>query len=310
MGAGPERPAGIDHEVERRCRGAAPMAAARPAGRRARSGRWNSRQRSAQSSAISVVRHVDERTAGRGPQVGQRGQLARRAVDRVLDHVGGDVDLLDPARRQLEQLGQHQLGLARGGRGGRGGARLLPAEGALQLGEHALVGAKVLVGQRGRPAAGGVPAARGLRWRGMTTLTTIRRSPCRRPRSDGIPLPRSASISWGWVPAGISSSTGPSSVGTSRVVPSAASGAATSTAVSRSSPSRTNRGSSVTADQHVQVAGGAAALTGVAAAGDPDPLAARDAGRNVDRDPLLLGRRPRPWHTEQGFLATRPSPPQ
>ena len=47
-------------------------------------------------------------------------------------------------------------------------------------------------------------------------------------------------------PAGISSSTEPSTVGTSTVVPSAASGAATSTAVTRSSPSRTKRGSSRT----------------------------------------------------------------
>ena len=82
------------------------------------SGRWNSRQRSAQSSATSLVDTTSTSAppAG-GPQVRQRRQLARRAVDRVLDHVRVDVDLLDPARRQLQQLGQHQLGVLARGRG-------------------------------------------------------------------------------------------------------------------------------------------------------------------------------------------------
>src|SRR3954453_17591810 len=42
-------------------------------------------------------------------------------------------------------------------------------------------------------------------------------------------------------------------------------------------------------DQHVQVSGRAAALTGLAAAGEPDALAVGDAGREPDRDRAVLG---------------------
>ena len=41
-------------------------------------------------------------------------QLAFRAVDRVLDRVRVDVALLQPGRRELGQLGEHQLGLVAG----------------------------------------------------------------------------------------------------------------------------------------------------------------------------------------------------
>jgi hypothetical protein len=54
---------------------------------------------------------LDQRAAGRRRQIGQGGQLAGCAIDRVLDDVGADLDLLDPARRQLEQLRQDDLGI-------------------------------------------------------------------------------------------------------------------------------------------------------------------------------------------------------
>ena len=102
-------------------------------------------------------------------------------------------------------------------------------------------------------------------------------------------------------------------------VPSAASGAATSTAVTRSSPSRTKRGVLAHAHLHVQVAGRSAALAGVPASRDPDPLAVGDPGRHVDRDlgaldlaaPALdrpctgsRGTRPSPWHTSHAAART------
>ena len=48
--------------------------------------------------------------AGGRAQVGQVGQLAGRAVDGVLDDVAL-LALLHPARRELEQLGEHELGV-------------------------------------------------------------------------------------------------------------------------------------------------------------------------------------------------------
>ena len=44
-------------------------------------------------------------------QVGELGQLAGRAVDGVLDGPRPALHLLDPAGRELQQLGQHELGL-------------------------------------------------------------------------------------------------------------------------------------------------------------------------------------------------------
>ena len=92
------------------------------------------------------------------------------------------------------------------------------------------------------------------------------------------------STSPGWVPAATSTVVVPSSVGTSKVAPSAASGAGTSRTVIRSSPSRTKRSSSRDVDQHVEVAGRAAGLAGVAAAAEPHALAVGDAGGDVDGD--------------------------
>ena len=57
-------------------------------------------------------RDVDERAARHGADVRQRRQLARRAVDHVLDRVAV-LALLEPAGRELEQLGEHRLGVAR-----------------------------------------------------------------------------------------------------------------------------------------------------------------------------------------------------
>ena len=156
-------------------------------------------------------RHLDQRAAGRRAQVGQRGSSPGGAVDRVLDDASPSVDLLDAARRELEQLGEHELGVCRAARGWPGGSpRRLAAEGAPELPEHALVGAQVVLGQRVSRAARAARAARGSRWRGMTTLTTTRRSPVppAAQRRHPCAAQRSASRAAG-CPAGISSSTRP-----------------------------------------------------------------------------------------------------
>ena len=72
-------------------------------------GRWN-----CLPALGPVVGHlragdVDQRVTGRGSQRGQRRQLPRRAVDHVLDVAVVELALLQPARRQLEQLGEHRL---------------------------------------------------------------------------------------------------------------------------------------------------------------------------------------------------------
>ena len=64
---------------------------------------------------VPVVGHLggddlDQRVAGGRAQVGQVGQLAGRAVDGVLDDVAV-LALLHPARRELEQLGEDELGV-------------------------------------------------------------------------------------------------------------------------------------------------------------------------------------------------------
>ena len=126
----------------------------------------------------------------------------------------------------------------------------------------------------------------------MTTLTTTRRSPWRRPRSDGIPCPRSTSVSCGWVPAGSRARAGPSIVGTSTVVPSAACGAETSIAVEQVVAVAHEARIVLDTDQHIEIAGRATALTGVAAAADADPLAVGDAGGDIDGDVLMLDAAP------------------
>ena len=74
-----------------------------------RSGLWKSRQRSAQSSGISVARDLDRAAADHRLDLPQLRQLALAAVDRVLD-VAGAALLLDPVRRQHGQLGEDQVG--------------------------------------------------------------------------------------------------------------------------------------------------------------------------------------------------------
>ena len=108
----PNACAGVDRDVEQA--GAAAAGSAHGGRTCSRSpivtGWWKLRQRSAQSSATSVVVMSTSAVAGRRAQRRQRGQLARRAVDRVLDVVAA-VDLLDARRRELEQLGEHDLGV-------------------------------------------------------------------------------------------------------------------------------------------------------------------------------------------------------
>jgi hypothetical protein len=53
--------------------------------------------------------HFDESRACRGAEVGQRGKLADWSVHGVLDDAVSYRNLLDAARRQLEQLGEDDL---------------------------------------------------------------------------------------------------------------------------------------------------------------------------------------------------------
>ncbi len=62
---------------------------------------------------------LDERVARDGVQVGQLRQLTRRSVDRVLDRPLLAAHLLHAGGRELQELGQHQLGLRAGRRGRR-----------------------------------------------------------------------------------------------------------------------------------------------------------------------------------------------
>jgi hypothetical protein len=106
--AGAEGLRGVDDDVERAFLGRRPRRADAQA---AHAHRLVERL----PALVPVVRQLargdlDERSAGGGLQLWQRRQLAGRAVHRVLDDVAV-VALLDPAGRQLEQLGQHELGL-------------------------------------------------------------------------------------------------------------------------------------------------------------------------------------------------------
>ena len=171
----------------------------------------------------------------------------------------------------------------------------------------------------------------------------LRSRPCRhgcmaaiRGGGAGMPAPRTTSVSCGWTPAGTSSSTGPSRVGTSTVLPSAASGADTSTAVTRSSPSRTKRGSSRTWMRTYRSPGGPPRSPAwprpairirwpsEIPAGTSTENFARSTLRPLPRQDLhgSRGTRPSPWQASQaaarttcpnGVLATVrswPAPPQ
>ena len=109
MRAVPNAWPGLDHDVQRALARAAPTAAA-PAAARTSTGRVEARASSTQSSGTSAVETSTSAppTAARtSPQVRQ---LARRAVERVLDDVAV-LALLEPARRERHQVGQHELGV-------------------------------------------------------------------------------------------------------------------------------------------------------------------------------------------------------
>ena len=112
--AGAEGLAGIDHEIlAARRRPAPPTAGARAALHAApltSTGRWNARQRSCQSSGTSSVTISTSAPPAAARRSGSVGQLAGRPVDRVLDEPV-DLALLDAGGRELEQLGERQLGV-------------------------------------------------------------------------------------------------------------------------------------------------------------------------------------------------------
>ena len=87
-------------------------------------GMWKLRQ---STSGSSVVRDVDERVPDRGPHVAERGQLAGRAVEHVLDRLPV-LALLQAARGQHHQLGQHELGVLARQPAPPGGSRALQHE--------------------------------------------------------------------------------------------------------------------------------------------------------------------------------------
>src|SRR5271166_123877 len=319
MGAGAERLTGIDHQLEhvgapvrclprrshvqrRRRRDLPPLPA------------WRHQHGPVEllPAFLPVVGDLaggdlDDRLAHDRVEIGQARQLARGAVDRVLDRVRAGLSLFDPGRTEAEQLRQHHL-------------RLLAADAdgepdhAAWLPSARLSFAKTDSWERrfsslrlslSRSASSRCSA---FRRRGMTTLTTARRSPRRPRRSEGMPSRRSVSTSPGWVPAGSSMLAEPSSVGTSRVAPSAANGAATSSTVIRSSPSRTKRGSSRTRTSTYRSPGGAPASPAW-----PLPASrmrcpsAIPAGTSTWSSRARASR-PRPPHSLQGLLAIRPSP--
>ena len=110
------------------------------------SGRWNSRQRWSQSSDTSLVQTSIKAPPAAAVRSGRARQLARRAVDGVLDCPVVELALLDPAGRELEQLSEDQLRV--GAADADRESKHSTAEGAPQLGEHALVVTHVVVGQR------------------------------------------------------------------------------------------------------------------------------------------------------------------
>src|SRR5579884_2510481 len=243
MGAGAECAAGVDHDLDRRAARWLP-------GRAHRQAPVEHERTVKPPPAIWPVvgdllaAHLDQRRSRRSPQFRYLRQLAGGAVHGVLDNASGDVHLLHAAWRQLEQLGEPEPGLLAQDPDREPDQRYPPKARLSFANTPSSVRRLWFV----IDSASRSNSSRCSRFRclGTTTLTTTRRSPVRRERSPGMPRPRSTSTSCGCVPAGISSSTGPSIDGTSTVVPSAASGAATSTTVTRSSPSRRNRGSSRT----------------------------------------------------------------
>src|SRR4051794_14463429 len=186
--------------------------------------------------------HSHAHPAHLGLALRERRQLSGRAVERVL-HEAVAVHLLDPGRRQLQQRRQHLLGGPAGRPEGepdqRNARRSLPTI-------ESPAGSRRLSSVSDSRSSSSSSRWRGVSFRGITTLSTTCWSPRPRRPIAGIPLPRRVTTVPGCVPAGTSTCSSPSRVGTLTVVPSAAAGAGTSTTDTRSLPSRTKRSSSAT----------------------------------------------------------------
>ena len=122
MRPGAERLPGVDHDVQR-CR------PCRLPGRAHGQAVVDDQRAVEAAPALRPVigdvrgRDLDQRPAGGGLQIRELGQLPGGAIDGVLDHVPIELGLLHPARGQLEQLGEHQLGVGAAARGRPGAAR-------------------------------------------------------------------------------------------------------------------------------------------------------------------------------------------
>ena len=168
----------------------------------------------------------------------------------------------------------------------------LAAQRAAQLGEHRLLRAQVLLGER--------------RVQPLEQLALLVAQPARNHDVDDhaqIAAPAAAERGHALAAqrehlarlraGGTSTDDSPSSVGTSSVAPSAASGAATSSAVIRSSPSRTKRSSSRTLTSTYRSPGAPGGRSRpaarVPAAGQPDALPVGDPRRHLHLE-LALAR--------------------
>ncbi len=91
---------------------------------------------------------LDEGVADGRRQVGQRGQLTGGAVDGVLDRLAAvEPALFDAGRGELQQRGEDHLGLRARDAQSPAASRGLATQDAAELGEHAFLGAQVLLGQ-------------------------------------------------------------------------------------------------------------------------------------------------------------------
>jgi hypothetical protein len=147
-------------------------------------GWWNSRQRSAQSSAISVVATSTSAPPAAARRSGQRGELARRAVDRVLDRLDVDVDLLDAGRGEREELGEDDLGVG-AAHAQRQADHPPMMRLSLPTSDSSVATLAAVIDSASFSAS--LRCSR-LSLRGTTTLTTTRRS----PRPPGTPQARHA----------------------------------------------------------------------------------------------------------------------
>ena len=110
MGARAKRAPGIDHEVQRgRSRGLPRRSHRQPVTKHQRSMELPP----ALGPVIGdlAASNLDQRAGSGRSEVRQLRELTRGAVDGELHDVRVDLGLLEPARRQLQELGQHQLGI-------------------------------------------------------------------------------------------------------------------------------------------------------------------------------------------------------